>query len=106
MSKLTKDIVRTYKLGDINEFPVCGGELIYQGAAIGLKTTGYAGGLILSDKFLGFAEDHIDASKSSDGEKNIRVRKRGSVVLEVPNTSLIDVGKSVYALDDNSFTLS
>jgi len=30
MVKLTKDVTRTYELGDINEFPVLGGELIYQ----------------------------------------------------------------------------
>jgi len=106
MVKLTKDVTRTYELGDINEFPVLGGELIYQGAAIGLEViSGYARSLKADDKFLGFAEDHIDAVNSSDGEKNIRVKKRGSVILEVSGITLSDVGKSLYASNDNTFTL-
>ena len=107
MVKLTKDVTRTYELGDINEFPVLGGELIYQGGAIGLQVaSGYARGLLPTDKFLGFAENHIDAVNSSDGEKNIRVKKKGAAILEIPGITLVDVGKSVYATDDNSFTLS
>lgn len=107
MSKLTKDIVRTYELGDINELPVLGGEIIYQGSAVGISLeTGHAKILEKDDKFVGFAEGHVDASNSSDGQKNIRVRKKGSVILEIAGSSLTDIGKSVYATDDDSFTLS
>lgn len=107
MTKLTKDILRTYELGDLNEVPVLGGEIIYQGAAIGIEPeSGYARGLQAGDKFAGFAENHIDASSFVDGQKNIKLRKRGSVILEVSNASLTDFGKAVYATDDNSFTLS
>ena len=107
MPKLTKDIMRTYELGDINEFPILGGQTIYQGAAIGLEITcGYARILKAGDRFLGFAEDHIDAVNLSDGQKNIRVRKRGSVVLEISDVTITDVGKAVYAADDNTFTMS
>ena len=107
MVKLTKDVARDYELGDINEIPVLGGELLYQGAAIGLEVaSGYARSLLPTDKFLGFAEDIIDASSLTDGEKNVRVKKRGSIVLEITGITLVDVGKAVYATDDNTFTLS
>ena len=107
MVKLTTDTNRVYELGDINEFPVLGGELIYQGAAVGLEVaSGYVRDLQVGDKFLGFAEDNIDASNASDGEKNIRVKRRGSVTLELSGAVITDVGKSLYATDDNTFTLS
>ncbi len=38
MVQLTKDLTRTYELGDINEYPILGGELIYQGATIGFRS--------------------------------------------------------------------
>ena len=107
MVKLTKDMLRTYELGDINEIPVLGGETIYQGSAVGASSeNGYARSLQPDDKFIGFAEDHIDAVNSSDGQKNVRVRKKGSIILEVAGASLTDINKSVYATNDNSFTLS
>ena len=65
MVQLTKDLTRTYELGDINEYPILGGEIIYQGAAIGLEVaSGYVRPLQSTDKFVGFAEDNIDASNS------------------------------------------
>jgi len=107
MTKLTTDTNRVYELGDINEFPVLGGELIYQGAAVGLEVaSGYVRDLQVGDKFLGFAEDNIDATNASDGEKNIRLKRRGNVTLELSGAALTDVGKSIYATDDNTFTLS
>ena len=107
MVQLTKDLTRTYELGDINEYPILGGEVIYQGAAIGLEVaSGYVRSLQATDKFVGFAEDNIDASNVSDGEKNIRVKRRGSVTLELSGAAITDVGKSLYATDDNTFTLS
>ena len=106
MTALTKDTNRTYELGNINELPVIGGAIIYQGAAVGSNASGYAQSLQTSDLFLGFAEDHCDNSAGSDGEKNIRVRRKGAVLLEIPEVTLADLGKSVYATDDNSFTLS
>ena len=107
MVKLTKDVARDYELGDINEIPVLGGELLYQGAAIGLEiASGYARSLVPTDKFLGFAEDIVDASNLTDGEKNVRVKKRGAIALEITGITLADVGKAVYATEDNTFTLS
>jgi len=107
MVQLTKDLTRAYELGDINEYPILGGEVIYQGAAIGLEVaSGYVRSLQAGDKFVGFAEDSIDASNASDGEKSIRVKRRGSVTLELSGAAITDVGKSLYAVDDNTFTLS
>lgn len=106
-NKLTKDINRNYELGDINELPVLGGEIIYQGGAVGLEvSSGYVRDLEVGDKFLGFAETFVDASNAADGVKNIRVKTRGVTSLELNGASLLDVGKSIYAINDNTFSLS
>jgi hypothetical protein len=106
MVALSTDVNRTYELGNINQIPVKGGSLIYQGAAIGSNASGCAKSIQSGDKFLGFAEERIDNSKGADGEKNIRIRKRGALLLEISNLTLADINKPVYATDDNSFTLS
>lgn len=40
MAKLTNDIARTYELGDTSEYPMLGGEIIYEGAAVGINSNG------------------------------------------------------------------
>lgn len=105
MVALIKDTNRIYELGDINEVPVKGGVIIYQGATVGANATGYAKPLQAGDLFLGFAEEPANNSSGSDGAKNVRIKKRGSVLLDIAGVTLADVNKSVYATDDNTFTL-
>jgi len=106
MTALTKDTNRVYELGNINELPVAAGEVIYQGAAIGCDSSGYAKTLEDGDTFAGFAEENYDNAAGSNGAKNVRIRKKGSILLEISGITLADVNKSVYATDDNTFTLS
>ncbi len=106
MTALSTDLNRNYELGDINQVPVKGSTIIYQGAAVGGHSSGYARPIQNGDKFLGFADEHIDNSGGADGIKTVRVKKRGAVPLDISGVALGDIGKSVYATDDNTFTLS
>ncbi len=106
MTALTADIRRTYESGDINQLPVKGGAIIYEGAAVGINSSGYAKPLQNGDKFVGFAEDNSNNFSGGDGVKNIRLRKRGAILIEISGITLADIKKSVYASDDNTFTLS
>jgi hypothetical protein len=106
MTALSNDANRTYELGDINQIPVKGGSIIYQGAAVGSNSSGYAKSIQNGDKFLGFADEHIDNADDGDGTKSVRIRKRGAILLDISGITLADINKSVYATDDNSFTLS
>ena len=106
MTALSTDVNRNYELGDINQVPVKGSTIIYQGAAVGGHSSGYARPIQNGDKFLGFADEHIDNSGGADGIKTVRVKKRGAVPLDISGVALGDIGKSVYATDDNTFTLS
>ena len=94
MAKLTNDIARTYELGDTSEYPMLGGEIIYEGAAVGINSNGYA-----------HAEERVDNTSGTDGEKTIRTKFKGTVVLPAPSgVSLTDVGSNLFASDDNTFT--
>ncbi len=106
MTALATDSNRIYELGDINQVPVKGSSIIYQGAAVGGHSSGYARPIANGDKFLGFADEKIDNSGGGDGIKTVRVRKRGAILLDISGVALGDIGKSVYAADDNTFTLS
>ena len=106
MTALATDSNRIYELGDINQVPVKGSSIIYQGAAVGGHSSGYARSIANGDKFLGFADEHIDNSGGGDGLKTVRMRKRGAILLDISGVALGDIGKSVYATDDNTFTLS
>ena len=106
MTALATDSNRIYELGDINQVPVKGSSIIYQGAAVGGHSSGYARSIANGDKFLGFADEHIDNSGGGDGLKTVRVRKRGAILLDISGVVVGDIGKSVYATDDNTFTLS
>ncbi len=106
MTGLVNDANRVYELGDINQVPVKASAIIYQGAAVGGHSSGYARPIANGDKFLGFADEKIDNSGGGDGVKTVRVRKRGAILLDISGVALGDIGKSVYATDDNTFTLS
>lgn len=105
MTKLTDDISRTYELGYINNFPMEAGEKIYEGAVVGLNSNGYARSLSAGDQFVGFADRFANNENGSDGELFVIVKERGKIVLDLDGFSLTDVGKKLYATDDNTFTL-
>lgn len=105
MTKLTDDISRTYELGYINNFPMEAGEKIYEGAVVGLNSNGYARSLNAGDQFVGFADRFVNNENGSDGELFVIVKERGKIVLDLDGFSLTDVGKKLYATDDNTFTL-
>lgn len=106
MATLAVDKARTYELGDINEFPVIASDIIYEGAAVGDNASGYARPLAAGDHFLGFAERKADNSAGSAGDINVRVLRRGLVKLPITSLAITDVGKDVYASDDDTFTLT
>jgi hypothetical protein len=106
MTGLTNDANRSYELGDINQLPIKGGSIIYEGAAVGSNSSGYAKPITNGDKFCGFADEKIDNSGGGDGAKTVRIRKKGSILLDISGITLADINKSVYATDDNTFTLS
>lgn len=107
MTTLAVDKARAYELGDIQELPMIASDIIYEGAAVGDNGSGLARPLVAQDPFLGFAESRADNSGGGASGKTVRVRTKGYVVLSVANVaSADDVGTTVYASDDDTFTNS
>lgn len=106
MTTLAVDKQRNFELGDINELPVIATDIIYEGAAVGDNASGYMRPLVAGDPFRGFAEAKVDNSSGLAGAKNVRLRRSGSVQLTITGIAITDVGKAVYASDDDTFTLT
>lgn len=105
MTTLTGDQPRDYYQGDFHDFPVIAGDIIYQGAAVGDNSAGYARPLVAGDPFRGFADYRVDNATGLAGDKVVRTRTHGDIKLAITGLAITDVGKDVYASDDNTFTL-
>jgi len=104
---LSNDEPREYMVGDIREYPIEAGEICYEGAAIGENGSGYSRALNAADVFQGFAEEQVDNSTGAAGDKNVRVKTRGSVLLEIAALPITSNDRpAVYASDDGTFTLT
>lgn len=95
------------ELGENNELPVAAASRIYEGAMVGLNTSGYARGLVAGDLFCGHACAEANNSAGSNGTIRVQVL-RGRYQLEVTlaSVAVTDVGKPVYASDDGTLSLT
>lgn len=106
MATLAADAPRDYYQGDFHDFPVIAADIIYQGAAIGDNGSGYARPLVAGDPFRGFADLKADNAVGAAGDVYVKSRTRGRIKLAISALAITDVGKAVYASDDNTFTLT
>ena len=114
MTTAAKDYPRIYDFGPerwMNELPCVASDIIYEGSAVGeLNNTGTyqpLGTGSTVDKFAGFAFARCDNSAGSAGDRKVQVVQQGRIKLSVTGVSAItDVGKDVWATDDNTFTLT
>jgi len=107
MTTLAKNEPRAFEEGEYNDLPVIASDIIYEGAAVGENGSGYFRPLVAGDNFAGFAVKKADNSSGDAGDINVRVRPKGKIQLAVTGvTGVTDEGSTVYASDDNTFTLS
>jgi len=107
MTTLAANQVRTVEVGTQNELPVIAADIIYQGAAVGDNGSGYMRPLVAGDPFRGMALAKVDNSAGAAGDKTVKLITEGKMVLPVTGASAVtDVGRSVFATDDNTFTFS
>jgi hypothetical protein len=107
MATLAADSLRTFR-GDftVNEIPAVASDILYRGSAVG-DSSGTARPLVAGDAFEGFVDAQADNSAGSASAINVRVRSSGQVKLAVTSVaSTDDIGKTVYASDDDTFTLA
>lgn len=112
MATLTKDKPRTYEQfaghPDYNEVPIIAADTVFAGAAVGESSTSGTGRpLQAGDTFKGFCVEKCENESGAAAAKNIKVLASGKVVLNVTGVdNLNDEGATVYASDDDTFTLS
>lgn len=107
MATLSADTLRDYQLGDVEEYPAIAADIIYEGAAVGENGLGYSRPLVAGDVFQGFALEQCDNAAGSAGDKRVKVRPRGRVVLSIAALAVTANDRpAVYASDDATFTLT
>jgi hypothetical protein len=92
-------------------FPVVGSEIIYKGAIVCVDADGYltAGANTDSLQFAGFAEEQVDNSTGSSGDKDCKVSiPRGDARVKLSGTGFAqtDVGAIAYISDDQTIANS
>lgn len=103
MTTLAADKPRIHYHGDYGEHPMVSDDIIYEGSAVGLAS-GLARPLNAGDIFAGFADEHADNAAGAGSARRVRVRRRGVVQLPVTSAAITDIGKAVFASDDDTFT--
>ena len=107
MATATANVMRDFQLGEIEDYPVIASDIIYEGSAVGENGSGYSRPLVAGDRFQGFALEQCDNAAGSAGDKTVKVRTRGLVVLPIASIGITANDRpAVYASDDNTFTLT
>lgn len=99
---LTANVNRPSRSAEWGSHRVALDSQIYVGSAVGLSA-GFARPLVAGDAFLGFAEQVL--LDNHNRQETVIFRRRGLVLLPLV-TSTSDVGRDVYASDDDTFTLT
>lgn len=111
MTTLAVDTPRTRhetNLDVYDQVEAVGSDIIFQGAAVGADSSGFAGPLLTAGAtiFLGIALAQCDNSAGASGDKRVELLREGLVRLTIAGATRADVLKSVYATDDDTFTLT
>lgn len=106
MTTLAAAKVRSFENGKINSLPVIAADIIYEGAMVGDNGSGIARPLVAGDPFRGVALRTVDNSAGAESAKRVEVDTDCYVELPITNLAITDVGKQVFASDDDTFTLT
>ena len=94
---------------ELIDVPIDDNVTIYKGALVGRnRSTGYARALTAGDEFLGVAYQQADNTVAGHtaGGVNVRLHQAVDVVHTLTGVTQADIGKDVYASDDETLTLA
>ena len=107
MTTLAANAPRAYELGTRNDLPMIASDIIYEGACVGVvAASGHARPIATTDIFAGFAEAKADNSAGAAAAIRVRVIASGEIQLAVTGAVITSFRAPVYAVDDDSFTLT
>ena len=104
MTALSADLEAKRQDSEIVDYPVIGTDIVYKGALVVDKGTGYAdpGDNTAGNVFLGVTMEKGDNATGSDGAISIRLYKTGSFEFATPSAAQTDIGLPVYIRDDQT----
>lgn len=108
MTALAADRSLNCEVQRTGDYPVKASTLIYQGSLVG-DSSGTARALVAADEFMGIALwNRADNSSGAASAINVKLATQGRLKRQsVTGASTVDdVGKKVYASDDNVLTLT
>lgn len=89
---------------ELRGYQVAAGVRVYKGGIVGLNSSGYARPLVAGDQFLGISYEEADNTTGSNGTLSARVFTLGDFGLTLTGAVVADIGRAVYAVDDNTIT--
>ena len=109
MALSTDREVKFYTSPELIDIPVNDNVTVYKGAFVGHdRSTGYARPLVAGDEFLGIAYRQADNTVTGHtaGGLNVRLHEQIDIVHTLTGVTVADIGKDVYASDDETLTLT
>lgn len=107
MTTLSAARTRAYANSHINGLPILTSTTIWAGGAVGINPiTRAVRALVGGDLFVGFAQSSVNHVPGQQRDTAVSIVQSGQVTLAVSGAVQADVGKDVYATDDDTFTLS
>jgi hypothetical protein len=105
LAALTKPYETKHRPTLIQQYKVAASVVIYKGALVGVNSSGYLVPMAHGTAnltFVGIAEETIDNSDGSSGDKGCNVAKSGSgVYADAGTATQADIGKAVNVVSDN-----
>lgn len=108
MTALSDNFEAKRQDGEIVSVKVLASAIIYKGALVVDKGTGYASAGTYGSGyvFLGVAVEKADNSSGADGAISVRVYKTGVFQIPKPTAVQTDLGVAMYVRDDNTVDTS
>lgn len=107
MAITTNRELNRYVDQELRSFPVAATTHIYKGAIVGVdRASGYVRNLVAGDVFAGIAYEETDNSAGSNGDESVRVYTQGDFIMPANGASQALVGGPVFALDNESTSLT
>lgn len=107
MTALTASVAREEKESKLLSLPVAANAIIFRGALVKINAAGYVEPCATESGavFAGTAREGVDATGAASGDYSVLVEERNSFYVAAAGIVAADLGKLVYASDDNTVAL-
>ncbi|MDD3582339.1 MAG: DUF2190 family protein [Desulfobacca sp.] len=104
MAALTEDRRLEKYAGDELAYKVAASTIIYANSLVCLNTSGYAVPAADTEnyKFLGVATEYVDNSAGANGDRTVRVWRKGVFEFGASALAITNIGDNVHVLNDQT----